>query len=396
MRTSVFTALIALLTTSVTVLAQPGSLDLNFDGDGIVYTPTSDYGGGRSVAVQTDGRIVVVALLPDLNSGTSAMQILRYMPDGSMDNSFGTFGRVTVTSNSSGLEPIGLALQNDGEIVVAHDIGGHMAVLRFTSNGDPDNSFGGTGVVSTSFSTGVISSANCVAVQSDGKIIAAGFAADAGGIPHLALVRYTADGFLDTSFSYDGKVTTVINAVEGDVVYSLAITPDGSILAGGIEGNAFDSQDIVVKYMPDGTLDNTFGTNSISQTGFSGNTSTFGTMVLQPDGRIVFCGTVVDFNENGFGVARLTANGLLDPTFGNGGTQTTLLPQGGNACASMAMQADGKLVLTGQSGGDVALVRYTTDGSLDPSFGNGGSVVTALPTTDYGFGMTIQSDGKIV
>ncbi|MEO8734116.1 MAG: T9SS type A sorting domain-containing protein, partial [Flavobacteriales bacterium] len=157
-------------------------------------------------------------------------------------------------------------------------------------------------------------------------------------------------------------------------------------------------QAVVVKYMADGTLDNSFGTNGIAQLSFGSAPSSLAySLGLLPDGRMIIGGQAVNGSGSAFAAARLNANGTLDPTFGVNGTQTTSLAGGISIGLAMALQSDGKVVITGMNGNnDVALVRYTADGTLDFSFGAGGVVVTPLPTYDSGYGIAMQPDGKIV
>ncbi|MFH1140349.1 MAG: delta-60 repeat domain-containing protein, partial [Chloroflexota bacterium] len=195
-----------------------GSLDTTFGTSGKV---TTDFGGddaGESMAIQSDGAIVMVGWS---NAGGNAdFALARYNANGSLDTSFGTGGKVTTDfgGNSHGLS---VAIQGDGRIVVSGNavVGSpsDFALARYNANGSLDTTFGAGGKVTTDFGgAGGADSGNSVAIQSDGRIVVAGFS-NAGGFNDFALARYNANGILDTTFGTGGKVTTDF---EGDDVGS--------------------------------------------------------------------------------------------------------------------------------------------------------------------------------
>jgi len=124
-------------------------------------------------------------------------------------------------------------------------------------------------------------------------------------------------------------------------------------------------------------------------------------IAVQSDGKLVVTGYAFNGSNYDFALARYTANGALDPSFGNGGKVISPIGSYNNFARSMALQSDGKIVLAGYAstanGDDFALARYTTDGVLAPTFGCDGKVISHLGSfEDAAYCIAIQSDGKIV
>ncbi|MBM3273316.1 hypothetical protein FJY94_08800, partial [Candidatus Kaiserbacteria bacterium] len=239
-----------------------GSLDTSFDSDGKLTTKIgSNYDEGKSVVVQTDGKILVTG---ETNSSYTGFALVRYNSDGSLDTSFDGDGKVT-TNMGSGSESISLTLQPDGKILVAGYVykGNNQcfALARYNSDGSLDASFDGDGKVTTDIGIGYEYSES-VTIQADGKILVAGFAENGsntvfGSSTDFALVRYNSDGSLDTSFDSDGKVTTAIGTGY-DEAYGVTVQTDGKILVAGFAYNGSNSDFALVRYNPDGSLDQTF------------------------------------------------------------------------------------------------------------------------------------------
>ena len=312
-----------------------GRPDPSFDGDGKLAT---DFGGAdaaHDVVIQRDGKILAAGL------GSDDFGLARYRPDGSLDPTFGHRGLVLteilpghVDSASSVL------LQADGKIVAAGGTRGlwrpgssDFALARYLTDGALDRSFGVGGRVITP-----ISSADDhvfdLAVQPDGKLVAAGWSFQGGG-PHLALARYNPDGRLDSSFDADGIVLASFRSAGAH----LAIQRDGKlVVAGGGE---------VMRFTADGRLDSSFGEGGRARAGRVAAQDA----VIQPDGKILVIGTVVTASETGdFGVARLTVDGRLDPTYGRGGSVAAAFSSGSDDQAlDGILLPDGKLVVSGMS-----------------------------------------------
>jgi uncharacterized delta-60 repeat protein len=380
--------------------AQPGSLDLSFDNDGKLTTAFgSGSDGGNSVAIQSDGKIVVAGTS---YSGGSSLDfaLVRYNADGSLDNTFDSDGKETTAIGSGDDYGMSVAIQSDGKIVVAGNssIGFYhnFALVRYHADGSLDNNFDSDGKVTTTIGSGDDFGMS-IAIQSDGKIIVAGKSFN-GSNNDFALVRYNTNGSLDNSFDSDGKVTTAIGS-GSDAGNSVAIQSDGKIVVAGNSNNGSNNDFALVRYNANGSLDNTFDSDGRVTTAI-GSYDEYGMSVaIQNDGKIVVAGG--SYNYSDFTLVRYNADGSLDNTFDSDGKVTTAIGSGNDFGNSVAIQSDGKIVVAGVSfngsSNDFALVRYNANGSLDNTFDSGGRVTTSIGSyDDYGKSVAIQSDGKIV
>ena len=262
------------------------------------------------------------------------------------------------------------------------------------ADGDLDPTFGHGGRVTTDFSLN--DRANAVAIQADGKIIAAG--SGVGGL--LTLARYNADGTLDSTFGDNGKVSEA-----GGIAFDVVIQPDGKIITIASTGNL-----VMLRYNPDGSPDKSFGADG-KVTANYGVSTTPQAVALQPDGRIVVAGYVFTFEfipaTNNFFSARFNPDGSADASFGTGGRVITDFSGGSDDIASdVCVQPNGKIIAAGHTvsfavgdttGEDFALVRYNSNGSLDGGFGSGGKVITDVAASlDFAHDAALQNDGKIV
>ena len=335
------------------------------------------------------------------------------VPDGNLDLTFGVGGRVTMElSDSTELAfAEASAIQPDGKIIAAGAVvltgaDSTFRLVRYNQDGSLDTTFGIQGNVTTNFSERA-DIATALAIQSDGKIIAAGQAGLGPQGYSFALVRYNRDGSLDTGFGIGGKVITDLLGPT-EAALALAIQSDGRIIAAGVAyaGALSTSGDFaLVRYQPDGSLDRTFGIDGKVITDWSGVLDMARALAILSDGRIVAAGTayVSDFRRPPwYGVlARYNTDGSVDTTFGARGKVTTDALDTSDINA-LAIQSDGKIIAAGgsQSTGssvDFGLVRYNDDGSLDITFGAGGKVTTAFgPWRDRVFALSLQPDGKIV
>jgi uncharacterized delta-60 repeat protein len=377
-----------------------GSLDADFGVGGWVTTPVgsgNDYAYG--VALQPDGRIVAAGYATTSNADFAAV---RYNTDGSLDSSFNGSGKVTTAVGSSGDYGRGVVVQPDGTILVAGyaSVSGRnvFAAVRYTETGTLDRDFGGDGKLVTAVGSGNAYGRGVVR-QPSGAIVVAGSAA-AGSRNELAITCYDAGGELLTGFDGDGMATLALGA-RYDEARAVARQSDGRIIIAGSTDIGSGRDFAVARYTPDGTLDTAFGTGGMVVTGIGSAADYARAVAITADGKIVVAGHASNGNNLDFAVVRYTAAGVLDTTFGASGKATAAIGSNDDHVYGMALQADGKIVLVGDSnsGGqyDLALARFTADGALDPSFGSTGKVTTALgPSSDYAYAVAIQSDGKIV
>jgi uncharacterized delta-60 repeat protein len=275
-----------------------------------------------------------------------------------------------------------------GALTTAFGGGGHAGAARagFGIGGKVRTDFGGDEV------------ANALALQRDGKIVAAGVKGS-----DFALARYTRDGRLDESFGTGGKVVTHLGArplgwsrgVPGGAA-AVAVQGGGKILVAGGAGRDF----VLARYTPAGRLDRSFGSSGKVVTDVGGRRhrnvrEVLGAkaIALQADGRIILAGT----GRRHFALARYTRNGRLDASFGRRGVVVTRVGRE-DAAEAVAVQADGRIVAAGWSDFTFAVVRYLRNGQLDRSFGTGGKAVTLALGDDFDIAkaVAVQRDGKIV
>ena len=399
---------------SISAFAVPGGLDATFGSNGTVSTfiGASD-AIGQGMVIQADGKIVVAgySIIDGLFGTNNDFTLTRYNANGSLDVTFNGAGKVTTAIGGGSDYANSVAMQVDGKIVVAGSTangngGYNFALARYNTNGSLDTTFNGTGkVVTTGIGSGGDNKAYSVAVQSDGKILAAGYSLN--GNYNFALVRYNANGSLDTSFNSSGKVITAIGSSDS-YGRSVALQKDGKILVAGYSSNGTNDDFALVRYNTDGSLDGTFNGTGKVTTAVSGGTDQAFSVVVQPDGKIIAVGNAyspASFNQD-FAVVRYNSNGSLDSTFNGTGKVLTDIRQysGGfyyatnDHARSVALQGDGKIVVAGDNGGgyNFAVARYNPDGSLDTTFNGTGQLTTDFNGGAGGTGIALQADGKIV
>jgi uncharacterized delta-60 repeat protein len=313
-----------------------GSPDTSFGTGGIVHT---EFGWGAGVAVQSDGKIVMVGG-GSLPGGTSLdFAVVRYNVDGSLDASFGAEGKAVADFGYSD-SAAAVAIQHDGRIVVvgrARRIRASesdaFALARFNPDGLLDASFDGDGRVMTAF-TSLADAASDVEIQRDGRILLSGYAgfSRTGHSAHTgALARYNPDGSLDTSFDGDGQLTTRAD-VDGS---ALALQPDGKILVAGAS---------IVRLNRDGSLDSRFGQAGVVALGCMWVRA----VLLQPDRKIIAAGITKQSDD--FTVLRLKADGWTDSDFRAGQCNGTDFASGSRDWPYAAvLQGDRRIVVVGST-----------------------------------------------
>ncbi|MHA3775569.1 DUF7453 family protein [Verrucomicrobiota bacterium sgz303538] len=322
---------------------------------------------------------------------------------GDLDTSFNGTGKVTTSIRSSNDEGYSMAVQADGKIVVAgrsyNGSNYDFAVVRYNANGTLDTTFNNTGKVITPIGSGN-ADGYCVVVQADGKIVVAGSAVNGYNVG-FALVRYNANGTLDTTFNGTGTAITPISSY-GANGYSMAVQAEGKIVVAGSAINGSYSDFAVVRYNANGTLDTTFNGTGKAITSLSSFKDEGRSVAVQADGKIVIAGFAVNGSntDTDFALVRYNVNGTLDTGFNGTGKVITPIGFGQDYGNSVAVQADGKIVVAGYSltevNFDFALVRYNTDGSLDTTFNGTGKAITPMGANgDYGYSVAVQADGKI-
>jgi uncharacterized delta-60 repeat protein len=371
-------------------VAAPGDLDPSFGGDGQVTTDFGKRATGLDIAVQPDGRIIVAGKSKAPGSDDTDFAAVRYLPNGELDPDFGRDGRVR-TDFGRNDHAIAIVLQLDGKIILAGTSGAgrntagqktDYALVRYTPQGKLDPSFGTHGKVVTSFeATDFLQG---VTLESDGKILASGLSIDAQDSDvHTVIARYNADGTLDLAFGTHGATSFDTSSLG-----ALSVQADGKILTAGYHyGFEQDFYFDLFRFNADGTPDTSFGsggamTSKAPPFGFEGTVS------FEPDGSILAAGVAETPAPNcfcpAFAVAKFLADGTSDRTFGDDGVVATVIGDPiGSYAMDVALQPDGKVIAAGftftrpmAEKEMFALVRYNPDGSRDQTFGRHGRVTT--------------------
>ena len=416
-------ALVVLGLGSQAALAStPGQLDSAFGVQGLALTT---FGAGidaaAAMAVQPDGMYVVAGThaYPDGTGSTIVdITLARFTTDGQLDATFGDVGTPGKTRlHITGFTSIGgIVVLHDGRIVIAsgpYPGGADRLLARFTASGQLDTTFGFGGVLTLTITPWHFSAAAyrsiCLAVRPDGELILGDTVTNdssGGGLTNdLAFFCLTVNGEFDTTFgpNGDGRVRIDVAGNSNDRLSSMALTPDGSIVAGGMLQN-FDS--MLVRLTPTGARDTSFGTGGVVVE--SGKYEAMGVVPMANGSILALYSTPLSGWTEVLG--RYSASGTPDTTFGSGG-YTDLTPYYGNLTAGMtgavlpaqiALQSDGSIVLAGTKNtgyptyDDVWVSRLTPAGLLDIGFGNSGVVVTDFGGADDCAAMGVGADDKIV
>lgn len=339
---------------------------------------------------------------------------------GALDPTFGIGGKVTTVVGTGSAEITGIALQKlhgkNGQKYVVSGTASNgsdldFVVARYNQDGTLDPSFGTGGLTQTNIGTGNDATWG-LGIQHDGKIVVAGYAYN-GRFKNFAVVRYTVDGDLDTTFGSGGKVLTAIGP-GSSVGRAIALDHDRIIVGGYSARKALDTPGgrvaasatdtfTVVRYDSNGNLDGSFGDGGIVTFSSIPEVSrVHGEMLVNEDGQLI-AGGVLEADEVKYDVltVRFNDDGTLDSSFGSGGMVTTRIGPKDDVPLSSALQEDGKILQAGYSTTAVQnfmVVRHNADGSPDTSFGVNGAVVT--PFADGALsavrGVALQEDGKIV
>ena len=341
---------------AVTRFNPDGSLDHSFGTSGVAKVAFGflSLNEAFAAALQADGNIVIGGFTSQ-PAGSPSFALARFRSSGALDPGFGTGG--VVQTDLGGHDWIlALALQADGKILAAGMTGSitshDFAVVRYLANGQVDKTFGTAGKVVTDFS-GREDRPGAIAVQGDGKIVVAGYSAPSAATSvgsAVALVRYTPAGKLDSTFGSGGK--ELLHLGSQSAAAALRVLSTGKLLVGGslFKTTSNENDFMLLRLNSSGTIDTTFGTAGVAVTNFSRTDGIHGLAVLS-NGKIVVGGEVeatsFGSGDGAFGLARYTANGQLDETFGTNGKVVTKLGTKGSRCTSLAVQANGRILAAG-------------------------------------------------
>jgi uncharacterized delta-60 repeat protein len=370
---------------TVTVTGAPGALDTSFAGGRVVVPMGASDDYAFAMAVQPDGKLIVAGRAAEHRGD---LALLRLERDGTPDATFGSGGKVLTDVAGGADTAYAVALQPDGKIVVAGSAtvgtGLDFVVARYLPDGALDTGFGSAatlGLVTTAFGADA-DTAYALLVQRDGKIVVGGdsYQGTATGVD-FALARFDASGALDPTFgdaATPGKAVTPLAGNGGrDTIYALALQEERIVAAGG-EGDF-----ALARYTANGQLDATFGTNGKVRALYGSVIGAARAVTVASDGKLLVAGN----QQHDFALVRLSATGQLDPTFGGsaaGKVVTPLSVDNDDEARGLALDATGKIVVAGwayegvTTSGNFALARYASDGLLDPSFGGTGTVITPV------------------
>jgi uncharacterized delta-60 repeat protein/uncharacterized repeat protein (TIGR01451 family) len=360
--------------------------------------------GGYALALQPDGRIVVVGYAVNV-SGNKDFALVRYNYNGTLDTTFGGgTGKVVTDFNGTSDRIWGVTIQTDGKIVAVGETvslvfpgTNDIAVARYNTNGTLDTTFGGTGKVTTDHGSGASNAAYGVAMSGT-NIIVAGYESVSGNNDFM-VARYTTAGVLDPTFGTLGVTTTGFSG-GNDIARAVAIDGTGNIVLGGYANNGSDDDFAVARYTAAGALDTTFvaGAGKAAVNIFSPGSADQAFALAIVGNTIVLGGSAYN-NSTGnkdFALVRYNNLGAL------GGIVTTDFGNSPDVVQALAVQSNNKVVAAGfsrnsTSSDDFALARYNTDGTLDTTFDGDGKLTMRISNADErAYGVAQQFDGKLV
>ena len=382
--------------------AAAGDLDPSFSGDGVrtVAFPDS-YSYADEVAVQSDGGLVLLGTAHSSVGIESDFALVRLLAGGRLDPSFGDTGRVTTDFDGLYDEGSALALQDDGKIVAAGTSTGYPSIARYLPDGSLDDTFSRDGRLTLD----IPGQARDLAIQPNGRIVAA-----IGDGQTFSAVRLSPRGRLDATFA-DGGVLREDFGLGGVSTRSVALDGTGILLGGSAYAANSTTQDDwgLARFDRRGNADTAFGEGGLTMTDFfSSGPDVLEDLVVQPDGMIVATGQSSEppgsFDQlSDVTVARYDSGGVLDPGFGtHDGWERSDLGSVFDDGRSVALTADGSIVVASDVYADAnaqaAAVRYTSQGVPDAAFGGGDGIAVAdtPSTSDQGFSVAVRDDGRIV
>ena len=370
---------LALTAASAQAASLPGTLDTSFGTGGKVLTDLGVGANGEQIqavisdaALQSNGDIVVGG-----NFG-----LVRYLPDGRRDASFGTGGLA-----QTGFGASALAIQPNGELVVAGQSGNDFAVARLTTSGALDPAFGHGGLVTTPFPAAPDgAAADAVLVEPDGDILAGGDALLPGTTRNQPVVAQAALAL----YSPAGTLVTALGS--GGIVQSAAINTNITTIGTDAAGDIF-ALPAHAEFSPAGQLDSSVTAEPITVSSHGGDGA------FLPNGQSLIAGTVgLGRGFTDVQVQRFNANGSTDPAFSNP-PFVFATPGFKESPAAIAVQPNGQIVVVGahfRSTSVFGVARLDTSGSLDSGFGHGGVLTTSFQGGDAASAVLIQPDGDIV
>ncbi|MFI5172050.1 MAG: T9SS type A sorting domain-containing protein [Chitinophagales bacterium] len=395
-----FTSLIILALLSNTLVAQEGELDISFSGDGILAI-NSFFGYSATEArssVGTPDHKIYIAGQGHNGATNNDLILLRVLDDGTPDTTFNETGYTTYNYGGYAYEEVtSVCLQDDGKIIVAGSTYyedselDEILFVRFNPDGTIDESFGDAGVVIMDLSSENDIIADML-IDETGRIIAIA-SIGPNSNSYAAIMRLLDDGSFDDTFGTDGITITEIGT-EYTFPLSLVVQPDGKYVVGGNENNGDENDVLVMRYLNNGTLDDSFGIDGVATNEISGS-QTIRSIALQSDGKIV--GAYIA-NNYSISAIRFDTDGNLDATFGDAGAIVVDYSGLGNVFGpDLIVQPDDKIVICSALSDFLNVSRLLPDGDFDTDFAFGGTYLDNLMLSlPYPTDIILQPDGKIL
>ena len=382
------------------ITGTSGTVDTTYASAGIMALDWGADSQMESSLILNAGSVLISGYAYSNNQSDFFMA--KVQPQGGLDTTFGSSGVARIDFNSGDDFAHSQFQDLQGNFVLAGSAttGGssQIALARLTSAGILDFSFGAFGKVVTAAGT-TSSEARCVIVDPSGLIVTFGSSLS-GGVTSLTLTRYLANGSLDTTFGTGGILTKSLGAGP-DVILSCAQQPDGKLVAVGYSTQNGQEDVILLRFLLNGNLDTAFANAGVFLLDIqSQSQDRLYSVALQPDGKIV-AGGYTQSSQSDFLILRLNIDGTLDNSFGTGGKAVFSLGAGPNEIRSLALQSNGSILATGfltlGAETEIATARLLANGLLDSSFGtNGQSLVSINHTNDQGLNLAVQSNGKLL
>jgi len=377
----------------------PGTLDLSFGNNGISLV---DFGGSSnhcfSSAIQPDQKIVMAGY--SFND-TKDMSFARLNTDGTLDPGFGSGGIITPVFGATDEQMSDVLVQPDGFILAAgYSYDGDestMVAVRLTPIGLLDPSFSNDGMVIIDFGFIEDSWGEAIALQDDGKIIVAGYLYDLVFDLQCGIARLNPDGSIDNSFGTNGVLIKDFQSMD-NYINNVSMQED-KIVVGGMSYDGDDYFITIARFTTEGIADPGFGVNGYISTSLNIDPMVFsamGAMCVDAENRILFGVYSEDADESDFAIYRYLPDGESDMNFGIDGERIIELP-GNNSIKAITTQYDNKIIATGWSDdGGTPIVRLMENGDLDPSFGTAGTGIVYNGAINYIYSLNIQEDGLIL
>ncbi len=387
---------------TLSLAAKPGVIDTSFSNDGLAFLNiinSNDASG--DLAIQDNGKIIAAGSC-DISTANPCYIVARFKGDGSLDTTFASNGVVKTPFTGDHTYVSAVTLQTDGKIVLAGTSGNEgnskITVVRYTADGLLDSTFGSNGIVTTAVFPDTHNWGGDLTIQPDGKILVAGTVHNSTDYDFV-LLRYSINGTMDNSFGSSGVKVYDLAGGDWDFGYALKLQQNGKIIVAGRSGNNADNYDFALaRFNDDGTPDSSFGTNGAVVTHLTDGYDRISRLALQPDGKILAVGTR---NDSELVLARYKPTGSLDEGFGSKGVVFSDFGQIGH---DVILQESGNILVSGAKGGDgfddltAVVVRFTPSGNLDSNFGDDGLYVNSFGGVlgNAGQGLALQHNGRII